>query len=118
MLKEKLPRLTRDQTSRQISKLYPVEVVETDGSKIKIHYVGYADKYDEGREVEDVEAIDTDAVEDERCEEAECYTPFDPHRELAFRIKAALDSEHRKGVDVRIDIPFHKLLFNGGLKQK
>ena len=113
LLEEKLPKVTGGRVSRQTDKLYPVEVVDTDGSKVRIHYVGYADHHDQWREAEEVESLDTSV-----CEEAERYTPFDPHRELAFQIKASLDSGHRKAVDVRLDMPFDRLLFNGGLKQK
>ena len=117
LLEEKLPKLTGGRASRQTDRLYPVEVVETDGSKVKIHYVGYADKYDEWREAEEVESPDTSVCE-QRSEEAERYSPFDPHRELAIQIKASLNCGNRKNVDVRLDMPFDRLLFNGGLKQK
>ena len=42
----------------------------------------------------------------EESEEAERYTPFNPHREFAFQIKASLNAGNRKDVDVRIDMPF------------
>ena len=48
LLEEKLPKVTGGRVSRQADKLYPMEVVETDGSKVKIHYVGYADHHDGG----------------------------------------------------------------------
>ena len=79
---------------------------------MKIHYVGSADKHDEWREAEEVESVCKESKEAER------YTPFDPHREVAFQIKASLNAGNRKDVDVRIDMPFDRLLFNGGLKQK
>ena len=53
LLEEKLPKVTGGRVSRQTDKLYPVEVVETDGSKVKIHYVGYADHHNEWREAEE-----------------------------------------------------------------
>ena len=34
----KLPRVNKVST---VSKLYPIEVVESDGSKVRIHYIGY-----------------------------------------------------------------------------
>ena len=114
LLEPKLPKLTAStggRASRKIdTQLYPVEVVETEGTRVKIHYVGYADKHDEWREAEEVESVC------EESEEAERYTLFDPHRELAFQIKASLNAGNRKDVDVRIDMPFNR--FNGGLKQK
>ena len=51
LLELKLPKLTASsggRASRKIdTQLYPVEVVETEGTQVKIHYVGYADKHDE-----------------------------------------------------------------------
>ena len=76
----RLPKATSGRVSRQSDKLYPVEIVET-----------------EGRE-----------------EEAEVDNLYE---ELAFQIKAALHSGTRKDVDVRIDMPFDRLLFDGGLKR-
>ena len=74
LLEPKLPKLTAStggRASRKIdTHLYPVEVVETEGTRMKIHYVGYADKHDEWREAEEVESVC------EESEEAERYTPF------------------------------------------
>ena len=51
LLEPKLPKLTASsggRASRKIdTQLYPVEIVETEGTRVKIHYVGYADKHDE-----------------------------------------------------------------------
>ena len=115
LLEPKLPKLPGSRAATvKAEKLYPVEVVDRDGTRLRIHYVGYDDRYDEWREAEEVETIDTDCEESE----AELYLPYDPHRELAYQIKAALDSRHRKDPDTRIDMPFDKLLFDGGLKQR
>ena len=47
----------------------------------------------------------------------EDYKPFDLHYELAYAIKAALRScLPRHDPDVRLEIPFDLLIFNGGLK--
>ena len=46
LLEQNLPKLTGGQVSRRTDKLYPVEVVETDGAKVKIHYIRYSDKHD------------------------------------------------------------------------
>ena len=45
------------------------------------------------------------------------YKPFDLHYELAYATKAALRScLPRRDPDVRLEIPFDLLIFNGGLK--
>ena len=47
----------------------------------------------------------------------EIYRPFHLHNELAYQIKAALNSWARSDVDVRIELPFDRYLFIGGLQQ-
>ena len=37
-----------------MNKLYPISIVERNGSRVKIHYVGYSDTNDEWREAGDV----------------------------------------------------------------
>ena len=46
--------LPRSKRTSSKSKVYPISVVERDGSRVKIHYVGYSDSYDEWREVSDI----------------------------------------------------------------
>ena len=41
-----LPRVTRSAHTPR-DKLYPVEVVQTAGSRVKVHYIGYYDSSDE-----------------------------------------------------------------------
>lgn len=87
--------------------MYPISVVERNGSKVKIHYEGYGEEYDEWRDEDDI-VLPTPS---------EVYKPFELHKELAYQIKLALDSRGRRDPEVRIEIPFDKLLFEGGLKQ-
>ena len=65
---------------RQTDKLFPVEVMKTDGSKVKIRYVGYADKYDKWREVEEVESPTRRCANREERRQNTHYTTFDPRR--------------------------------------
>ncbi len=44
------------------------------------------------------------------------YTPYEPHKELAFQIKLALDSGNRRDPKTRIELPFDRVLFTGGLQ--
>ena len=57
-LQQSLPKLTGSRMLRRTDKLYPVQVVETDGTKVKIHCVGYSDKHDECREEDEVKSLD------------------------------------------------------------
>ena len=47
----RLPRATRVRAVRyDQNKLYPVEILERDGERVKLHYVGYSHQYDEWRD--------------------------------------------------------------------
>ena len=48
---------------------------------------------------------------------SEIYRPFHLHNELAYQIKVALNSKSRSDVDVRIELPFDRFLYVGGLQQ-
>ena len=84
-------------------------MVEEDGERVKIHYEGYSEKHDEWWDK-------TDRVEPSAIK-PDIYQPFELHRELALQIKLALDSKHRRDLEVRIELRFDRLLFEGGLKQ-
>lgn len=99
----RIPRCSRV----SVDKLYPITVLEKDGGRVKIHYDGYGEEYDEWRNEGDI-VLPT---------KPEIYKPFELYRELAYQIKLALDSKGRHDPQVRIEIPFDKLLFEGGLKQ-
>ena len=45
------------------------------------------------------------------------YIPFELHHELTFQIKLSLKSDNRKDPDVRLELLFDKILFEGGLKK-
>ena len=44
------------------------------------------------------------------------YAPFHLHSELAYCIKAALNSSSRSDPNVRIEVPFDRFLFISGLQ--
>jgi len=113
---EKLPCAVR--TTEDKDKLYAVEVVESTQDSVKIHYVGYDEKFDEWRKKEDIVNRSSDQSHNIRGSalQLELHIPFDHHRELAYSIKAALNSSQRSDPMVRIELPFDLLQFNGGLK--
>ena len=47
-----LPRQMKGSEIRE--KLYPIEVVEREGERVKIHYIGYGDDEDEWREASEL----------------------------------------------------------------
>lgn len=109
-----LPRPER--AASNSDKLYPIEVIDEDGDRVKIHYIGYGDGWDEWRSREDVVDM-AKAKQDTRTRQLETYTPYNPHQELAHAIKAALTPSRKfGGPEVRIELPFDLLVFQGGLK--
>ena len=68
-----LPRPVR---SNNTSKLYAITVVEEDGERVKVHYEGYDDKYDEWKEISEI--VDLSPLP-----EQDIYQLFELHHELA-----------------------------------
>ena len=100
-----IPRATKVKND----KLHPIEVLDEEEDRLKIHFTRYDSKYDEWREKKDI-------VLPNSPKKSGIYRPFSLYGELGFQIKLALDSKHRKEPEVRIEIPFDEVLFNGGLK--
>ena len=92
--------------------LYPIEVVDEDLTRFKVHYVGFSSSDDEWKVKEDVVDISEDFGGPERI-----IQKFSLYKELAARIKSALNSCRKESPVVRIDMPFDKLEFDGGLGQ-
>ena len=103
-----LPRETK-RTKKQDDELYAIEVVEEDriGDRVKIHYVGWPDRYDEWRSSADIVSP-----------QFSTYVPYDQNRELAYKIKQSLKSGARQDPQVRIELQFDQLLYAGGLENR
>ena len=50
-------------TRKSDSLLYPIEILEEESNKFKIHYIGYSSKYDEWKDKDDVIDLHDDPVE-------------------------------------------------------
>lgn len=116
----KLPRAKKTRASKE--KLFAVEVLQVENDRVKVHYVGYGEEYDEWKDQSEIETI---LGEDDDCGsdmvEANTvvgYQPFSLYKELRIRIKRSLTCSRTASPLVKINIPFDILLFNGGLKQK
>lgn len=106
-------------------KLYPVEIVEQDdgNGRFKVHYVGYSSQYDEWRDNSEVVSLDCEhTIQDSMSVPASeanvslVLAPFSLYNELSIKVKCALSSRRKENPSTRIDMPFDKLLFDGGLK--
>ena len=101
-------------SKREEDKLYPVEIVDrADDGRVKVHYIGFSDRYDEWKDNDDI--VPNEAAGEQR---VPVYKPFDLHCELAYQIKVSLDSRNHRDPDVRIDLPFDSVIFNGGLEER
>ena len=107
-----LPRVTR---SRHRNKLYPVEVVERAGSRVKVHYIGYDNTSDEWRELSDIITTNAEGPVISKT----CITqvhPYSLYQELGIKIKQALVCGRKQSPVVKINMGFDCLLFKGGLQ--
>ena len=129
----KLPQEKKVRTKEAANdELYPIEIVERDAEsngRFKIHYVGYSSKFDEWRD--DSEIVSFDSATSQGSMDTErpsrdgystatvidtVVTPFSLYNELSIKVKCALSSRRKENPSTRIDMPFDKLLFDGGLK--
>ena len=105
-------------------KLYPIEVVETDGSRARIHYIGYGDSNDEWRDLSELVTIPDKIQGNKRSSSdssnATVHIPiqqYSLYNELRIKIKQALVCHRGKmSPTVTIDMGFDYLLFKGGLQ--
>lgn len=99
--------------------IYPIEVVEEDSTQVKIHYIGYSARYDEWKAKEDIINIgddDPDPNPEDPGPGSVITARFSLYQELVSRIKAALNSGRKDSPVVKIDLPFDRIEFNGGLR--
>jgi len=118
----RLPRSKRKATTKTNDDLYPIEIVSdaseeqgagSTGSRVKVHYIGYSEEYDEWRDKEDIEDLtDTDNLP---VHLPSVYSPYSLYKDLALRIKKSLTCA-RASPNAKIVLPFDSLSFNGGLK--
>ena len=103
--KARTPKLDKD--------IYPIEVVDEDSTRYKVHYVGYSSSYDEWKEKGDIVSITEDSEEPEPTTVIERFSLYG---ELATKIKLSLNGNRKGSPVIRIDMPFDKLEFDGGLR--
>ena len=102
----KLPRAKRTTKQKLTDQLCAIEVLEEKDDQVKIHYTGYSSNYDEWRSADDIVQPKV----------PERYRPFDHHQQLAYAIKSSLYSGRDRDPSIRLEIPFDKLMFQGGMK--
>ena len=103
--------IPREKRRKDNDELYPIEIVERDtiNSRVKIHYIGYSTNEDEWRNA--AEILD--------------FTPpkplisptFSLYQELALKIKRSLQGSRKASPEVKIEMDFDNIIFDGGLKR-
>ena len=74
--------LPREKQHSTAKKLYSIEVVATRNTKVRIHYIGYSDQYDEWREANDLVPINQTSSNNTKV-----IKPYNLHIELGIKIK-------------------------------
>lgn len=119
-LKGSRSRISGQKTTSSRDRLYPIEVVETDGDdRVKVHYVGYSDIYNgwkDKAELEDFTPATSSTTAESSDISSTSYQPYSFHQYLMFRVKKSITCSRIASPKVVIIMPIDVLLFNGGLK--
>ena len=110
--------LPRSKRTPSKNKLYPISVVQRDGSRVKIHYVGYSNGYDEWREAGDIVSLSPEPSNPSGGSQTPqlVQQPYSLYKELGIKIKQALTCGRKQSPSVKINMGFDYLLFVGGLQ--
>ena len=96
--------------------LYPVDVLERGaGGRVKVHYIGYKNNYDEWKDETELETIEEDCEESEPSV-TELLEPYSLYKDLGVKIKKALSCNRTTSPQIKLVMPFDILMFNGGLR--
>ena len=111
------PSSNRTKKSSKSSDIYPIEVVDEDSSssQVRVHYIGYSSKHDEWKSKEDIISLGDDPDPNPNTESGILVNRFSLYGELRSRIKTALNSGRKDSPMVKIDLPFDRLEYGGGL---
>ena len=77
--------------------LYPIIIVANNEDFVKIHYIGYSNKYDQWRKREGIVEMETSCVTSEI---------YDLHQDLAGRILSALSGKRKANPVINVVMPF------------
>ena len=98
-------------------KLYPIEVIDIDGSHARIHYIGYDDSTDEWRYLAELVATSRIHGKNKSTVGTLPIQLYSLYNELRVKVKQALVCQTGKqSPTVTIDIRFDYLQFKGSLQ--
>ena len=99
----KLPRRSAKKVQQ---KLFSVEIIEKEESRVKVHYIGYSNKFDEWKDESEVKVTEEVLENNESSEEtATAYRPFSLYDELRLKIKGILSCNRKASPIIKITMP-------------
>ena len=112
-----MPRLCNKKPIKVTEQLYTVDVLEKKDGHVKLHYVGYEDRFNELRDEAELEMLDQEAEETQpSVDQPEVFKTYSFYKDLGIKVKKALSCSRIASPIIKIVMPFDVLLFNGGLK--
>ena len=111
-----LPKSSIKRRRKVSKKLYPISVIEKQENRVKIHYIGYEDHFDEWRDEAEVETLQDTEETESIAEPCEVLEPYSFYRDLGIKIKRSLSCNRTASPAIKIVMPFDVIMFNGGLK--
>ena len=100
----------------QKNEIYPVDIIERENGRVRVHYIGYESGYDEWKDEAELEVIEEDAEETEPLVTEKILEPYSLYKDLGVRIKKALSCTRTSSPQIKVVMPFDILMFYGGLR--
>ena len=117
---KQLNNIVLPRTKQRRNKLYPIEVVKRQGTRVKMHHVGYNDDSDEWHESTDIVSLSHNSssatVTTSTVPAPSAIQPYSLYNELDIKIKQSLTCERKASPIVKITMGFDYFLFTGGLQ--
>ena len=108
-----LPKFSIKRRRKVSEKLY---VIEKQENRVKIHYIGYEDHFDEWRDEAEVETLQDTEETESIAEPCEVLEPYSFYSNVGIKIKRSLSCNRPASPVIKIVMPFNVIMFNGGLK--
>ena len=124
-LKDGRVKVSQSRKTEAARNLFPIKVLQKEGDKVKVHYVGYDKRYDHWKNQCDIEAITEDVVSrpesiqngrEADIDNSIVYKPYSLYKDLSMQIKKNIVCSRNASPKVKIIMPFDLLMFNGGMK--
>ena len=112
----RLPRVerrTRKSAAKTDPELYRCRIVEREGGRVKVHYISYGRQHDEWKAQEEIVSLEAPSSDTSSTPTPIYYL----YRVLANHIKTSLRGGRKDDPKIRLEMPFDRIHFDGGLLQ-